>query len=250
MVKRQETFSLVYVPLRSILQVALALVSSYLVWCIRYWPIYSLFSDLGLILSHSWYLNFILQWSTVTVGEVAITIVIILPVAEFSEHRAQTLLIPAPVILTGTPEKTGVRLDAPFEFSIRRCSRWKQLILFYFSLCLLICIIFQHDYGFHENDESMASTRLNFKSPWFSFLICCIIVPLLSIHLLLNQPGCPDNVVKTVSYGIRPRCGDGSYLDVASYTCKTCPAGTWSHGASFCSPCNAGLHASQPISLP
>ncbi len=72
--------------------------------------------DLGLILFHSLYLIFILQWSTVTVGEVAITIVIIMPVAEFSEHRAQTLLISAPVILTGTPEKIGVRLDTSFEF--------------------------------------------------------------------------------------------------------------------------------------
>jgi hypothetical protein len=49
------------------------------------------------------YLNFILQWLTVTVGEVATGGVMILPVAEFSEHRAQTLHLIATVILTGTP---------------------------------------------------------------------------------------------------------------------------------------------------
>ncbi len=85
--------------------------------------------------------------------------------ADISEHRAQTLLISATVILTGTPEIIGIRLDTSFEFFIRRFLRWKQLISFYFSLCLLTCIIFRHDYGFDKNDESMASTRPDLKQP-------------------------------------------------------------------------------------
>jgi len=79
MVKHQEAFSLVFAPPLSILKKVLALVSS----C----------PDLP-----------------VTVGK-AVTLGAEIFPAEFSEHRAQTLLTPATATLTGTPLTTWLRLD-------------------------------------------------------------------------------------------------------------------------------------------